>query len=165
MLPQSTKIVIDTCSIFNAINSNSLGIILSLPYKFFIGPIVYGECTKQPCPKLEAELKGNKIELLDPNLISVALFSSMSNKYKLGDGETECLCYGKTMNLYVCSDDRKARESITSELGSDYLIGTIGLLKISKEQSLITCPQAFTIYQEMKIKGAFLPELKPNFFC
>jgi predicted nucleic acid-binding protein len=165
MLARSTDIVIDTCSILNAINSNSLELICSLPFQFYIGPIVYGECTKQPCPELERQLKSGKIKLLGGNIFPVSVFAGMSQKHNLGDGETECICYGKVLAYNVCSDDRKARDSITAELTTDYLVGSIGLLKIATEKSVISCVEAFSIYQIMKSKGAFLPHLASNYFC
>lgn len=165
MLTRSTDIVLDTCSIVNMTNSNGHELICSLPYKFYIGPIVYGECTKQPCPELEQLILEGKIIVLNGNIFPVSLFASLSIKYNLGDGETECICYGKALNYNVCSDDKRARNSITEELTSDYLVGSIGLLRIATEKVLIDCTQAYGMYQIMKSRGAFLPNLTANYFC
>lgn len=161
----STEILLDSSSILNLVNSNSLEVICKLPYNFYIGPIVHGECTKQPCLGLDQSISSGKIKVLPGATISVGQFYDLSSKYGLGDGETECMAYGKALNYTVCTDDGKARESVTEELTGKSLIGSIGLLKIAVDKNIIICEEAFEIYQAMIRAGGFLPKLDKEFFC
>lgn len=165
MSAQLTNIVLDTCSLLNMVSGNVLAKICCLPYQFSIGPIVYDECTKQPCMELEDEINKGRIAVLDGSGFSVGLFSQLLAKYGLGDGETECISYGSALGYAICTDDRLARESALKELGPQRVIGTIGLLKLTTTHHLTSCQESFKAYQLMVKYGGFLPKLKDDYFC
>lgn len=162
----STEILLDASSILNLVNGGTLDLVCELPHKFYVGPIVYGECTeRQPCPELDEMISKGKIKLLAGGIIPVSVFASLHTKYGLGDGETECLAYGKVLNYKVCTDDRKARESVIAELSKLSLTGSLGLLKEAAEANLITCSDANKSLRTMKASGGFLPSIDATFFC
>lgn len=130
-----------------------------------MGPIVYDECTRQACPELDKEIRDGKISMLDPSALSVSLFEDLLKKYGLGDGETECIAYGKTFEYAICTDDKTARSAAINECGQNRVTGSIGLLKVCSETNRMVCKEAYNSYLMMKNAGGFLPKLDTNFFC
>ncbi|MEQ8364030.1 MAG: hypothetical protein RH948_14255 [Cyclobacteriaceae bacterium] len=163
MLEGSHNIVLDTCCIFNLINGKTLNEVLLLPLNFYVGQIVYSECTTQPCYELDDLLKSGKIKLLAD--VPVELFAKFNTKYQLGDGETECLVIGKIHNYVIGSDDKKARSCIIDELGESSLTGSIGLLKELKMKAIMACDKIFDSFTEMQKSGGFLPRISQDYFC
>lgn len=129
-----------------------------------VGPIVLKECG----PPLERRLReymaaGTLREVLAGE-VPLGPFTAMLERYRLGDGETECLTVALTIECLVATDDRAARRAVIQEFGESRLTGSLGLLRIGVRESLITSSDAMNFYQAMRRLGAFLPEIELSFF-
>lgn len=102
---------------------------------------------------------GEVLKPLDASAISATTYLELLDQYGLGEGETECLAAAKTGDYLMVSDDLRARNVAIDLLGTNRVMGTIGLLRIAVAKNLLTRGQAFASYQLMRSLGAFLPIL------
>jgi predicted nucleic acid-binding protein len=141
--------------------------VLDLPGKtWFIGPLVLGECEQDGAipAELQRTIDNKKIALLDDSNISGTTFLHFLQVYDLGEGETECLAFGKTSDFVVCCDDRRARRMIAQELGEHRVTGSLGLMQETVKRGMLSVAEAMAAYHRMKAAGAFLPNVEPDFF-
>lgn len=158
---------LDACTIVFLTNGEVLDTILKLAGRtWLVGQIVSDECRHkgQVIPKLQQAIDDGRITVLDGSDINAADFLNLLDKYKLGDGETECLTYAISNGHIICTDDKKARNIITNLLGQDKVIGSLGLLKEAVQESLLTSVEAMQVYHLMIARGAFLPSIPLDFF-
>jgi predicted nucleic acid-binding protein len=64
----------------------------------------------------------------------------------------------------MASDDKKARNAATIELGEARVTGSLGLLRSAVISRLISPEEAFSSYRKMIDGGGFLPRVDQNFF-
>lgn len=125
----------------------------------YAGEFVVEECCDEiPCfltPIIHAQL----ITVVT-NLITTAEFMDALMKYKLGDGETECMLISLKTGHTICSDDRKAR-AMFSQAGCLHSTGTIGLLKHVINLGILPRAAADAAYIKMINTGSFLPKHTP----
>jgi predicted nucleic acid-binding protein len=105
------------------------------------------------------------IASLDETAISADVFLNLIENERIGEGEAECIAAASASDLHVCSDDRRARKVVAERIGLDRLLGVPVLLKCSCRQRLISCDQAFEMYEAMRACGAFLPRLDASYFA
>jgi len=105
-----------------------------------------------------------KIQLISGDDVLASEVSVIAVRYNIGLGESECIAIGKKFSYDVASDDRKARLAVCSELGSNRIIGSLGLLKMAVQEGLLTPAAAFDVYKAMVSAGGFLPRIKPDYF-
>jgi predicted nucleic acid-binding protein len=159
------NLILDTCSIINLTNGKVFRLILRLStYFFFVGPQTIGECEDTIRQTILECASAGELTILQDENISSAIFLELIDRYRLGDGETECLTFAKVFGYGICSDDRKARRVASDVIGADGVTGSLGLLKLAVDQELITPQRAFEAYQQMKFLGAFLPDIQRDFF-
>lgn len=159
------RVLLDASSVINLINGEVLPTILQMTgITYYLGDIAQGECEEPFSPIVAALIKKDLIAKADDSDLPASLFLQLSQKYGLGDGETECLAFGSVEDYIICSDDLKARKTVASLYGKNRLTGSIGLLTIAVEQSFLTSEQAYNAYRKMKRKGGYLPLLKANYF-
>jgi predicted nucleic acid-binding protein len=161
------ELVFDSCALINVINGNALGLILSIPQcQFYIGNLVYDECCMLGTQEL---MINNSIKEGSLNLIQedadIYEFTSIKNKYHLGDGESESIIHCKRFNYILLTDDRKARKSGKKELGNNNVKGSLFMLKESVRKKMIGCEDAIQSYKTMIAKGGFLPNIDERFLC
>ena len=86
-------VFLDTCSIINLLNSNSINSVLNLHgITFYITNSVYSEISKIAIQKTEVDklIQLNRIQISSHNF-SIATLITLNDKYHLGSGETESL--------------------------------------------------------------------------
>lgn len=105
------------------------------------------------------------INLIEENTLPLENFLELMETSPLGDGEIECIALANLLNMGVCSDDRKARLLASAHRGEQNVIGSIRLLRWCVEAEIITCTNAFEIFQNMLESGGFLPQTSQDFFC
>jgi len=157
-------IILDSCSLINLSNAKVLDKIFYLEGISFIIPFaVLDEC-KSIKGHLD-QLINEEILLLDEETIDIKTYEEILNKYKLGDGETECISLCKITGHIMCSDDNRARKSGIKELGNENVIGSLRLLNYLSQERIISCSELSTAYYLMKSSGGFIPNLNPRTLC
>ena len=155
------KQAIDACSLINLQKGDVLEIVLRLPaHEFFVGAFVQEECG----PFLKPFLESGLLKELSDQRMSFAAFSEILARYDLGFGETECIVFAALDAMAVCSDDAKARRSAQAELGENRVTGTLFLLRECVKDGALTSHGALVAYEQMRAKGAFLPDLPDGYF-
>jgi predicted nucleic acid-binding protein len=160
-------VILDSCALINLLNAEILKKIFKLDdHVFYIGELVRDECFAVDEQKKTIEFFINKgvLKVLEGQ-ISFTEFKDIKNKFGLGDGETESIALSKKLNFHIATDDRKARNSALEEVGSEFLCGSLYLLKQMITQGILTCTEGLVIYKLMKIKGGFLPSVDVNYLC
>jgi len=123
--------------------------------------MVRGECGH---PTLEAAIASGKLRSLDDSSLPAGRFLALLARYRLGDGETECLVFGEAHQLIVVTDDAAARRAVENLLGAGKLTGSLGLLRRAVVAGLINHVDAMARYERMKATGGFLPDITVDFF-
>ncbi len=159
-------VILDACSVINMVNA---GIIKKLKlingYSFYIGRLVLEECLDiEKREVIERCLSDGVVNFMNEDL-SISEFSSVSNKYNLGKGESECIAYLAKKGTIVCTDDNKARKCIERDFGKDYYFGSLYVLRELVRQKLITCDESIKGHAIMVISGAFLPKIDESYLC
>ena len=155
------KLAIDACSLINLHKSGVFDIVLGLKtHEFFVGSFVKDECGEFLLPYIE---QGLLKELSDERMPSAA-FADVLARYDLGFGETECIVFASLEGMSVCSDDAKARKATQTELGEHRVTGTLFLLLECVKNDVLTADSALIAYEQMRAKGAFLPDLQDGYF-
>jgi predicted nucleic acid-binding protein len=157
--------ILDASTLINLINGEALDLVLRLEgFRFSVGPIVLAECGSHQ-EQLRELVAAGLINALDEDAIPATQFLVLSERYGLGYGETECLAFATTTDVVICCDDGAARDAIAELIGSNRLSGSLGLLREAVRQRRVTAKGAFAIYEQMRAKGAFLPEVAEEFFA
>ena len=164
------KIILDACSLINLLNCSVFQEVASLSgYEFFIGNLVMEECLSKSDPThnifIQLLIQKGSMQLIPLSQMSKSDFENYLKKYNLGDGETECITLSSNANYIICSDDKAARDSIEKEFGRSRLTGSLGLIKETVGEGLISCNIALEKYKIMIEKGGFLPQVASGFFC
>jgi len=133
-------------------------------YDFCLGPIILDECTGDLRLLIEAQIHNGNLQLLDDELLPASLFATILQRFRLGEGETECLAFAHLNGLDVCTDDLAARRAAAELLGVDHLIGSLGLLRVAVGQTHLTAVEALAVYRRIVAEGGFLPVLDDDFF-
>jgi predicted nucleic acid-binding protein len=154
---------VDACSVINLCNSGVLEIVLKLPHEFLMGPEVVEECEPFEAV-LDAAVSTGSIRLVPESVVSVAEVIRVA-AHGLGDGETETIALGITHGWAVCSDDRRARDVARAAVGTERVIGSIGLLSQCVAARLLSSKDAYAAYEAMVAAGGFLPKLPANYFA
>lgn len=89
--------------------------------------------------------------------MSAVTFIALLEKYRLGDGETECLAFALSSTDVICCDDGRARRVMTQEIGTGRVTGSLGLLISIAADGLLAVDAAVDAYQTMIDTGGFLP--------
>jgi hypothetical protein len=97
--------------------------------------------------------------------IDAERFLALVAAHDIGDGELECIVVCSETDRSFCTDDGPARALAKEKLGSDRVLGGLRLLRWCVEDGLDNCDNVFQKYLQMKILGAFLPEIEQEFFC
>lgn len=156
--------ILDASTAINLANGDVLDVVLRLDgLTFAIGPIVLKECGTHQATIGDQISKG-LLGLASDEAIPASIFLQFLEKYELGDGETECLVIASLESCVVCCDDAAARRAVANELGRQSVSGSIGLLKEAVKQGALTPSQAVMAYEQMRVKGAFLPDLPSAYF-
>jgi predicted nucleic acid-binding protein len=159
------NIVLDACAIINLVNGSVFDTVLNLKgYGYFVGSQTSGECGELTDIVLQQAIQTGRVTVINDDEISALNFLTLLQQYGLGDGETESLTFSQSLGYMICTDDRRARLVSAELLGSDRVIGSLGLLKRAVQQQLLTASEAFGAYQKMKTAGGFLPEVNLSFF-
>jgi len=157
------KLVMDACSLINLDSGGAFSMVLNLPeFELNVGPLVVQECGELEA--LHDAVRAGSVRALDDSVLGANLFELLRRKYHLGLGETECIAFAVVLGMGVCTDDRRARDAVTMEIGATRLIGTIGLLKHCVALKVLTTAQAFAAYRKMITAGAFLPVMREQDF-
>jgi predicted nucleic acid-binding protein len=153
--------VLDASSAINCVNGDALDLVLSIPDLVLgVGPIVRGECVGV----VERAIGSGRLKVLDEGNLPAGRFLDLLARYRLGEGETECMLFGETHGLVVVTDDRAARKAASELLGSDRVTGSLGLLRRGVASGLVSAEGAIARYQKMKAMGGFLPDICADFF-
>lgn len=128
-----------------------------------MGPIVRGEC-KQQRDILDALVDSGKITILDDSHVSATLFLDLLQRFGLGEGETECLAACAHGNYDMACDDRRARGAFMELYGTRRITGSLALLRRCVAAGLVSSDEATGSVEQMKRRGAFLPDVGEFFF-
>lgn len=159
------RIILDACSVINLVNGGAFSLILTIPNaSFHIGPMALGECGGENQAILLAEIAAARVELLDDDDIPAGTYLALSERFGLGDGETECLTFASHADYVVATDDRAARQAVVAIAGDTRLIGSLGLLRKAVQCGLCSAEAAYASYQTMKTLGGFMPNVTIDFF-
>jgi predicted nucleic acid-binding protein len=150
----------------NLRNGDVLGNVLELTsvgFAFHMGTIVRGECGDL-IPYLDEQVRKGQIVILHGKTIVPARFAEILNRYELGLGETECIVHAEQHTLIVCTDDKAARSAAKAHLGETRILGSLGLVRECVCSGKVSAGQAYVSYELMKSRGAFLPDVSPEYF-
>ena len=102
----------------------------------------------------QEEWRGFNIHILsdEEQALGVRMFP------KLGKGERSCLAVAIARSAMLATDDQLARR--VAQLHKIELIGTLGILKVSVQQGLLSQLQAQRKLEEMIAAGYYSPVLK-----
>lgn len=130
-----------------------------------MSPIVVSECGLDCAGEIIALHTAGRIHYVPDEEISPDRFLELVTDHDIGDGELESIAVCETTGRAFCTDDAAARRLATKLLGGQKVIGSLRLLKLAVEASLLKCTDAFAGYNQMRDSGGFLPDLANNFFC
>jgi predicted nucleic acid-binding protein len=149
------KLAIDACSLIILDKGGVLDKVLALgDHEFFIGSFVEDECGTL----VEFRLQQGALKKLADERLSLHKFVTLLDRYDLGYGETECIAFCISESISLCSDDAKARKAAEIELGVTRVVGTLYLLRECVRSTLLTKAEAMLAYEQMRVRGAFLPD-------
>jgi len=147
-------------------NASALEKVLRIPgHQFLFTPLVASECHAACVGEIIQLSQDCDVVQLNDEQIDGELFLELIANHRLGDGETECLavCMSRPGSL-LCCDDRRARQVAEQLLGGDRVIGSLRLLKWTVSVGLATRADALALYQTMKDRGGFLPDVPIGWF-
>lgn len=160
--------ILDACSLINLINGGILDEVLEhAGVTFFVSPSVISECrgTDLVGKTVGQAIASGQLQEVDDSMVPATLYLDFLEKHKLGNGETECLAVASIQGLALCSDDLKARKMAGQEIGSDRVTGSLGLVKGVVRRGQLSEESAMHAYGQMKISGAFLPNIPGHYFA
>lgn len=160
------RLLIDACAVINLHNCGKLAIVCDLPNtEVALSPIVVSECGLDCAAKIIALHAAGRLHFVPDEEISADRFLELVGEHDIGDGELESIAVCEATDSAFCTDDAAARCLATNLLGSPKVMGSLRLLKLAVEASLLKCTEAFAGYRTMRDSGGFLPELGNDFFC
>lgn len=133
--------------------------------RVFLSPIVVSECGLGCAAEIIALQAAGRVHYVPDEEISPDRFLELVADHDIGDGELESIAICETTDRAFCTDDAAARRLATNLLGAPNVMGSLRLLKLSVQASLLMCNEAFASYNQMRDCGGFLPNLPNNFFC
>jgi predicted nucleic acid-binding protein len=160
------NLVLDSSSTINLQNGDTLEVVLKLAsttFRFHMGTIVRGEC-RELTPLLDEQVKKGLLAILPGKTLTATRFAEILYLYELGLGETECIAHAEQRSLVVCTDDKAARKAAGAHLGQDRVVGSLRLMRETVCAGNIDPHQAYIAYEQMKVRGAFLPEITADYF-
>jgi predicted nucleic acid-binding protein len=150
-------VVLDTCTFINLANGGVLHIVLQLPdVRFQLGSSVKRESTSV-ARVLDEAVGSGLLDMIDDSSLSAVRFAALKTRFRLGDGETECLLAAETLGHVIACDDSSARRAAADLFGVQRLTGSIGLIKKCVHEGLMSPEDGFSAYLRMKDAGGFLP--------
>lgn len=160
------RLLIDACAAINLHNCGKLAVVCELPnIEVALSPIVVSECGLSCAAEIIALQADGRIHYVPDEEISTDRFLELVEDHDIGDGELESISICEATGRAFCTDDAAARRLATDLLGVVNVMGSLRLLKLSVEASLIVCTEAFAGYNQMRDCGGFLPNLPNDFFC
>ena len=105
------------------------------------------------------------MSVVDDDDIDAERFLDLLDVHTLGRGETESIVACEGLGFGLCCDDKRARALGEQLLGRGVVVGTIGVLRWCVAEQIVDCGMAFMIYNEMKARGGFLPDVPKREFC
>lgn len=160
------RLLIDACAAINLHNCGQLALVCELPNtEIALSPIVVSECGLDCAAEIIALEAAGLIQFVPDEEISADRFLELVTDYDIGDGELESIAVCETSDSAFCTDDGAARRLASSLLGPPNVMGSLRLLKLAVEASLLKCTDAFAGYNQMRDSGGFLPDLANDFFC
>lgn len=160
------RLLIDACAVINLHNCGKLAVICDLPdTEITLSPIVVSECGLDCAAEIIGLEASGKIRFVTDDEISTDRFLELVGEHDIGDGELESIAVCEATDCAFCTDDGAARRLATNLLGAPRVMGSLRLLKLAVEASLLKCTEAFAGYREMRDSGGFLPDLGSDFFC
>ncbi len=160
------RLLIDACAAINLHNCGKLAIVCDLPNtEIALSPIVVSECGLGCAAEILALEAAGRIHFVPDSEISTDRFLDLVAENDIGDGELESIAVCEATDRAFCTDDGPARRLASNMLGAAKVFGSLRLLKLAVEASLIKCTDAFAGYLSMRDSGGFLPQLESDFFC
>ncbi|WP_157072452.1 hypothetical protein [Brevundimonas bacteroides] len=160
------RLLIDACAVINLYNCGMLAVVCDLPeIEITMSPIVVSECGLDCVAEVMELQAAGRIQFVPDEEISPDRFLDLVNQHDIGDGELESIAVCEATNSSFCTDDRAARTLASGLLGAPRVMGSLRLLKLAVEASLLKCTDAFAGYVQMRDSGGFLPPLETDFFC
>lgn len=157
-------VVLDASTLINLVNGEALVAVASLPGRHFqVSAVVRGE-SKTVAQALDAAVDAGALGWVDDTKITASQFAAAKADWQLDDGETECILAAEALGCAVASDDLAARKVVTARMGTDRLLGSIGLLRLAILAGTMSPDQAFSSYRLMLARGGFLPEFPRGAF-
>ena len=161
----ATEVVLDACTIITLDGCGALDVILLIEgYDFYLGPIVEGECRPGCGTALDGHIAAKRLTRVPVADVPATLFLDLLQRYRLGDGETECLTVCGGLDYLIATDDMAARRAATELYGAEKLTGSVGLLRIAVTRGLLTPSAAMGYYNRGRRAGAFLPDIGEDYF-
>lgn len=153
--------IIDACAFISIAKSGVIEeVFSSASHDFWVGPLVQGEVKEPTTMAWMALLLGDgRLRSLDDSSIPASAFVRLHDKYRLGDGETECMVFALLGGQLVCTNDKRATTCCNRELGSGRVINTTDLLRDCVSAGRLTPVRALQAHNRMIAHGAFLPRL------
>lgn len=160
------RLLIDACAAINLHNCKRLATVCILPdIDIALSPIVVSECGLDCAAEIITLEAAGFVQFVPDSEISTDRFLNLVADYDIGDGELESIAVCEATDRAFCTDDAAARRLASNLLGAPRVMGSLRLLKLAVEASLLLCTDAFGGYLEMRNSGGFLPELETDFFC
>lgn len=160
------RLLIDACAAINLHNCGRLAVVCELPNtEVALSPIVVSECGLDCAAEIIALQTAGRIHFVPDEEISPDRFLELVADHDIGDGELESISVCEATDRAFCTDDAAARRLATNLLGAPKVMGSLRLLKLSVEASLLKCTEAFAGYEQMRDSGGYLPILDNDFFC
>ena len=157
-------VVVDASTLINLANGEALSAVLSLTgMRFLVSGAVRDE-SRSIAAAIKDAVAAGKLELVDDALITLRAFTEAKRQLRLGDGETECILAAEQLGCSIACDDRAARAASIARFGQARLIGSIGLLRLARQEGLVTRADAFASYELMRQRGGYLPSVAEQEF-
>lgn len=159
------RTILDASTLINISNGKVLDLILALPGRTFIVSTEVRKESRTIAEIVDALVTLGLVEIIDDSVISAAAVAQARTAWQLGSGECECILAAAALGISsVACDDLKARRRIESELGTESLTGSLGLLKDLVNAGLLDSDEAYSAYLLMRAAGGFLPSVHQGYF-
>ena len=158
--------VIDSSVVINLSNVDALSVLHALPdRKFWVTQAVVDECWPTCGDDLATEIATRRLSVVDDTHIDASNFLDLLDTHSLGRGETEAIVACDQLGFALCCDDKRARALGRKVLGACRVSGTIAILRWCINDTIVTAQTAYAMYQQMRKKGGFLPDVARTSFC
>ena len=158
--------MIDSSVVINLSNGDALSLLRGLPRRrFWVTQAVVDECWPTCGEDLATEIAMRRLSVVDDTHIDAARFLDLLDAHSLGRGETESIVACERLGFALCCDDKRARLLGNHVLGNGRVAGTIAVLRSCVADAIVSAETAYAIYQKMRAKGGFLPDVAQTGFC